>query len=50
MKQIYLLENSRIVSELLRFDLTKEFNCEVTILENGNDLIDNMSSNQKKVC
>jgi DNA-binding NtrC family response regulator len=45
MKKIYLLEDSIIVSELLRFDLIKEFNCEVIIFENGNDLINNLCFN-----
>jgi DNA-binding NtrC family response regulator len=39
---IYILEDSKIVSELLKFDLVREFYCEVNIFENGNDLLDNI--------
>ena len=45
MKKIFILENSRIVSELLKNNLIKEFNCSVTIFENGDELIDNIMSN-----
>ena len=39
MKKIYILEDSKIVTELLKFDLINEFNCEVIAFDNGNDLI-----------
>jgi DNA-binding NtrC family response regulator len=44
MKKIYLLEDSKVVTELLRFDLVNEFNCEVITFDNGNDLIKNLPS------
>jgi DNA-binding NtrC family response regulator len=40
MKKIYVLEDSKVVTELLRFDLVNEFNCEVVTFDNGNDLIE----------
>ena len=42
MKNIYLLDDSKIVTELLKFDLQNEFNCKVTAFENGNDLLNNI--------
>ena len=44
MKKIFLLEDSKIVTELLKFDLTRELNCEVIEFQNGNDLIANIDS------
>ncbi len=45
MKKIYILEDSKVVAELLKFDLAHEFNCEVITFDNGNDLIEKLSSN-----
>jgi|GEM_PF-1249398 len=42
MKKIYILDDSKIVTELLKFDLIREFNCEVLTFDNGNDLIDSL--------
>lgn len=43
MKKIYLLEDSKVVTQLLKFDLVNEFNCEVITFDNGNDLVQNLS-------
>ena len=42
MKKVFLLEDSRIVSELLKFELENELQCEVVCFKTGNDLIANL--------
>lgn len=39
MKKIFLLEDSLIVSELLRFELEQEFDCKVVCFTDGNALL-----------
>jgi two-component system OmpR family response regulator len=43
MKKIFLLEDSSIVSELLKFELESEFDCAVICFINGSDLLANLN-------
>lgn len=48
MKTIYILEDSKIVAELLKFDLQEDFNCKVRCFENSVDLFDDILLNKAK--
>jgi DNA-binding NtrC family response regulator len=43
MKKIFLVEDSRIVAGLLKFELENEFDCEVFHFENKQELMENIS-------